>query len=114
PLADLAVAGALGVAAWVAAPGTTGEALRVLALVAFVDVAVNLVPLLTLDGYWLLADALDEPDLRRRSLRALWRWRRPATARDRLLAALAVASLLFGAVVLAAELAVWTGRLVPL
>src|SRR5919201_70726 len=37
----------------------------------YVSILMNLIPLLELDGYWLLAEAIDVPDLRPRSLRFL-------------------------------------------
>jgi hypothetical protein len=114
PGADLTVAGACAAAAFWVGPGELGSLLRVLAVVAYLELAINLVPLLQLDGYWFLADGLDEPDLRRRSLQEL---RHPFTAtgrRHRLLALYAAGSLAFGAGLVAIGLAVWLNELGPL
>ena len=114
PAADLIVAGAFATAALWVGPGELGSLLRVLAVVAYLELAINLVPLLQLDGYWFLADGLDEPDLRGCSLRAL---RHPFTATDRqnrFLALYAVGSLAFGAALIAIGVTVWVNELGPL
>jgi hypothetical protein len=114
PAADLTIAGALATAAFSVGPGQLGSLLRILAVVAYLELAINLAPLLQLDGYWFLADGLDEPDLRRRSLQAL---RHPFTAtsrRNRLLALYAAGSLAFGAALIASGLIIWINELGPL
>ena len=74
-------------------------------------IAVNLVPFLRLDGYWVLADLLDVPGLRRKSfeylaslLPAIGYWWRPArmqTAREKLiLASYGIAAMVTGPYVL--------------
>jgi predicted anti-sigma-YlaC factor YlaD len=66
------------------------------------------VPLLELDGYWFLADALDRPTLQRDARRAL-----AATVRRQRaslgLAAYAAASLVFGVALIALGFAAWWG-----
>jgi hypothetical protein len=42
-----------------------------LAILGLVDIAINLAPILQVDGHWALADLLDEPDLAPRARRAL-------------------------------------------
>ena len=114
PCADLFVAGVLSLAAWQAGEGTVGFVLQALAALIYLGVAINLLPLLQLDGYWLLADVLDRPELRHDSLRALRRWREPTEPAARGLAAYALASLGLGASLLFLAVAVWVDELWPI
>jgi hypothetical protein len=114
PTADLFVAGALAAAAFLLGPTGAGPLVRVLAVVAYLDLAINLMPLLQLDGYWFLADALDEPDLRRLSFQALRHPRTVTGRRSRFLALYAAASLAFGAALLVTGLVLWFTELGPL
>lgn len=66
--ADLVLGGAAALAAWIV-PGTAGELLGVLAVMAYLGVLVNLIPLLALDGYYVLVDVARIPMLRPRALR---------------------------------------------
>ncbi len=68
PLADLVLAGAAAIAASVLGPTALGEVCYRFAGLTFVSAAINLFPLLELDGYWLVTDLLDIPDLRPRAL----------------------------------------------
>ncbi len=68
PVASLVIAGMAGIVAAVVGPSTVGEISYRMAVLTFVLVAVNLLPFLELDGYWLITDLLDVPDLRPRAL----------------------------------------------
>ena len=80
PYIEAVIAGlvALFVWRWPAAPGVD-IATRV-AIVTYVNVALNLIPFVELDGYWVLTDLFDIPRLRARSL-ALLRSEVPARVR---------------------------------
>jgi putative peptide zinc metalloprotease protein len=78
PLADFIIAGVAAIAASVVGPTTLGEICYRFSGLTFVFAAINLFPLLELDGYWLVTDLLDIPDLRPRAwtfLRSDLRWR---------------------------------------
>jgi hypothetical protein len=93
-----------------------------IAVLIYIRVALNATPVLELDGYWLLSDALDRPDLRTESVQALRARLHRRTASLRL-AGYAVLSTLFGAVLLTTSIyaawrsfhhllvALWTGGL---
>jgi putative peptide zinc metalloprotease protein len=68
PASELVVAGVATMALW-AFPGVIGAALLYRFIVInYLVIFENLVPLLELDGYFILADAIEVPDLRARSL----------------------------------------------
>ncbi|MDN5852017.1 MAG: cyclic nucleotide-binding domain-containing protein [Actinomycetia bacterium] len=67
-LADLVVGGVAALLA-VILPGPAAVLLGALAAIAYIGVAVNLIPLLALDGYYVLVDVLRMPMLRSRALR---------------------------------------------
>ncbi len=67
-LVNLVLAGAAGFVALLAANQTVAAVAWVFALWSYVAVLRNLNPLLEYDGYYLLMDALDRPNLRGRSL----------------------------------------------
>ncbi len=76
PFAEFVLAGIASIAL-IALPGTGVAAfLYRFALINYFVIFMNLIPLLELDGYWIFADAIQVPDLRRRSLnfvkRDLW------------------------------------------
>jgi putative peptide zinc metalloprotease protein len=77
PVADLVVAGLAAIVAAVVGPTTLGEICYRFAVLTFVFAAVNLFPFLELDGYWLMTDLLDLPDLRPRAWAFLRRDLRP-------------------------------------
>lgn len=68
PFAEAVTAGAAALAAAAIGPSPVATVLYRFAAVTFVFMLVNLVPFLELDGYWLMTDLLDVPDLRPRSL----------------------------------------------
>lgn len=71
PYANLVLAGAAGTASLLAADATLAAALWTFALVSYLFVLVNLNPLLELDGYYVLMDYLERPNLRTRCMRWL-------------------------------------------
>ena len=71
PFADMVVAAAASLVAWAWPGWILSETLYKFAVLNYVSILMNLIPLLELDGYWLLAEAIDVPDLRPRSLRFL-------------------------------------------
>jgi CRP-like cAMP-binding protein/Zn-dependent protease len=69
PYSELVIAGAASLVVW-AFPGSPAAAiLYKFALLNYFVIFLNLVPLLELDGYFILSDAIQVPDLRPRSLR---------------------------------------------
>ena len=78
PYAELIIAGAASLVAW-AFPdwGHRAGPVQVRASLNYFVIFLNLVPLLELDGYWILSDLIQVPDLRPRSLQFirydLWR-----------------------------------------
>ena len=77
PYAELVIAGAASVIAWAFPDSGAAPLLYKFALLNYFVIFLNLVPLLELDGYWILSDLIQVPDLRPRSLRFirydLWR-----------------------------------------
>jgi CRP-like cAMP-binding protein len=71
PFADMVVAAVASVIAWAYPDWALSETLFKFAVLNYISILMNLIPLLELDGYWLLAEAIDVPDLRPRSLRFL-------------------------------------------
>ena len=71
PFADMIIAAAASIVAWAYPEWVLSETLYQFAVLNYISILMNLIPLLELDGYWLLAEAIDVPDLRPRSLRFL-------------------------------------------
>src|SRR5205807_4643397 len=71
PFADMIVGAVASLVAWRFPGWFLSETFYRFAVLNYVSVLMNLVPLLELDGYWLLAEAIDMPDLRPRSLKFL-------------------------------------------
>lgn len=99
PLFNLALAGALGLAARVAS-GPPQALLVWLSLTNVALVAFNLSPLLEFDGYYVLADLTDTNALRRKAMRFVFgdlarRPRRPRTRREAAAVAYVVAALAY-------------------
>ena len=68
PYAEMIVAGGAALIAWVLPGAAISGVLYRFALLNYFVIFLNLVPLLELDGYWILSDAIQVPDLRPRSL----------------------------------------------
>ncbi len=110
-ITDMTLCGIASIIAWtVGGHATWILVLREFAVLGYLNVLANAAPLLELDGYWFLADALDRPTLQRDSRQALREGlhRRPYSPG---LAAYAVASLVFGTAFVAIGLAAWWGLL---
>ncbi|MGZ4147109.1 MAG: cyclic nucleotide-binding domain-containing protein, partial [Actinomycetota bacterium] len=77
PYAELIVAGGVSLIAWLLPDAPVSGLLYRFALLNYFVIFLNLVPLLELDGYWILSDAIQVPQLRPRSLQfirfELWR-----------------------------------------
>ncbi len=68
PYAEAVLASAAALGAALSGPTALGEVLFRFAGLSYVFILINLVPFIELDGYWLLTDLLDLPDLRPRAL----------------------------------------------
>ncbi|MGY1692015.1 hypothetical protein [Geodermatophilus sp. SYSU D01105] len=106
-LVEGALAGVFVLAAQVVPDPGAAQLLSQAAALAWIGVLLNATPLLQLDGYWMLSDLLDEPDLHRRALSTLARRDLPSRG-NLLLAGYAVAGLLFGVTLLAGAVGMWT------
>jgi CRP-like cAMP-binding protein/Zn-dependent protease len=77
PFAELVVSGIASIVLWLFPEMPFAQLLYTWALLNYFIVFLNLIPLLELDGYWILADVIQVPDLRPRSLQFirhdLWR-----------------------------------------
>jgi CRP-like cAMP-binding protein/Zn-dependent protease len=77
PYAELIVAGGVSLIAWLLPDTPVSGLFYRFALLNYFVIFLNLVPLLELDGYWILSDAIQVPQLRPRSLQfirfELWR-----------------------------------------
>jgi putative peptide zinc metalloprotease protein len=115
PLADATIAGLLGLAVILIGPGDPAAFLGAMMVLLWFDIAVNLVPFLKLDGYWVLADLTDAPDLDERSRRALGRVVRGKHDRNAMvLGGYAALSLTFGLALLCGTIIVWLREFAPL
>ena len=107
-LTDLVTCGSAAIAASWGGNATWAVVLREFAVLGYLNIVINAVPLLELDGYWLLADTLDRPTLRRDAQRALVELvRRESTHKG--LAAYGAASIIFGFGLIALGFAAWWG-----
>jgi CRP-like cAMP-binding protein/Zn-dependent protease len=77
PYAELIIAGAAAMIVWAFPGSVLAPLLYKFALLNYFVIFLNLVPLLELDGYWILSDLIQVPDLRPMSLQFirydLWR-----------------------------------------
>jgi len=71
PYAELVIAGAASAVAWAFPDLSVSHVLYKFALLNYFVIFLNLVPMLELDGYWILSDLIQVPDLRPMSLRFL-------------------------------------------
>ncbi len=68
PFTELVIAGVAGLALFLFPSGPLADLLYKFALLNYLVIFLNLIPLLELDGYWILSDLIQVPDLRPRSL----------------------------------------------
>jgi len=77
PYAEMVIAGAAAMVVWAFPASPVAPLLYKFAVLNYFVIFLNLVPLLELDGYWILSDLIQVPDLRPMSLRFirydLWR-----------------------------------------
>jgi CRP-like cAMP-binding protein/Zn-dependent protease len=77
PFAELVVSGIAAISLWLFPEMPFADVVYTWALLNYFIVFLNLIPLLELDGYWILSDVIQVPDLRPRSLQFirydLWR-----------------------------------------
>lgn len=113
PYAEAVAAGAVAIAAWLWPDRAATPLLFRFAGITYLNVLINLIPFIELDGYWLLSDLLDVPRLRPRAF-AVLRYELPDRIRrrrlaltpvERGLAAFGVAGVAFSA---AALVTAWT------
>jgi CRP-like cAMP-binding protein/Zn-dependent protease len=71
PFTELVIAGAASAGAWAFPEWSLAPVLYKFALLNYFVIFLNLVPMLELDGYWILSDLIQVPDLRPRSLQFL-------------------------------------------
>jgi putative peptide zinc metalloprotease protein len=68
PFTELVIAGAAVLVVFVFPSGPLADLLYKFALLNYLVIFLNLIPMLELDGYWILSDLIQVPDLRPRSL----------------------------------------------
>jgi CRP-like cAMP-binding protein/Zn-dependent protease len=68
PFTELILAGTASIAVWAYPDGPFAGILYKFAFLNYFVIFLNLIPLLELDGYWILSDLIQVPDLRPRSL----------------------------------------------
>jgi putative peptide zinc metalloprotease protein len=68
PFLSLVVAGTASIIAFFLHDRAFGSVMFQLAILTYITGLLNLIPFLELDGYWMMVDALETPDLRPRSL----------------------------------------------
>jgi CRP-like cAMP-binding protein/Zn-dependent protease len=68
PFTELVIAGVASLAVFAFPEGPMADLLYKFALLNYIVIFLNLIPLLELDGYWILSDLIQVPDLRPRSL----------------------------------------------
>lgn len=107
-LSDFVFCGLASTLALAGGNTTWALVLREFAVLGYLNIIINAVPLLELDGYWILADALDRPTLQREARQALADLVQGRLS-NRRLALYGAASLVFGVVGIAGGLAAWWG-----
>jgi CRP-like cAMP-binding protein len=121
PYSGFFLAGLSSLLVWVLPPGIASTVVFKLAVAAYLTNLVNLMPLLLLDGYWILEQWLEIPQLRDRALawvggpfwRMLWSRRRP-TRRELFFSVFGILSAIY--TFLAAFIAIyfWRKKLAPI
>jgi hypothetical protein len=106
-IVEAALAGLCVITSWMMPPGAARELVLQAAALAIIGVLINSTPLLKLDGYWLLADLLDVPDIYRYA-RDVLSTAKESRLRRWLLGLYVVVAALFGLGLLAAAILVWT------
>jgi putative peptide zinc metalloprotease protein len=121
PYSGFFLAGLSSLLAFVLPPGVLSTIFFLLAVAAYLTNLLNLMPLLLLDGYWILEQWVEIPQLRARALafvggpfwRMLWTRRRP-TRRELFFAVFGILSAIYTVVAVFIALFFWRKRLVPI
>ena len=117
PFAELVLAGVASIIVWRFPTWAGSQLLYKFAVLNYFVIFLNLVPLLELDGYWILSDLIQVPDLRPRSLQFtqhdLWhkvRHRERLTLQELGLTAYGLAGAIFTVFVLISAAYFWRAR----
>lgn len=120
PWTGLVLGGLLAIAAALSPTGSIGTLLFTAAFVFLVDNLFNFNPLLELDGYYMLIDFLDRPQLRAEALRfvrgPLWirLWHRRALSREeRVLALFGLSCVAYAILAVGLAIRAWQALLLP-
>jgi len=120
PWTGLVLGGLLAVAAALSPTGSVGTLLFTAAFVFLVDNLFNFNPLLELDGYYMLIDFLDRPQLRAEALRfvrgPLWTrlWQRHSLSREeRVLALFGLSCVAYAILAVGLAIRAWQALLLP-
>jgi CRP-like cAMP-binding protein/Zn-dependent protease len=120
PYSGFFLAGLSSLLVWVLPPGIASTVLFKLAVAAYLTNLLNLMPLLLLDGYWILEQWLEIPQLRERALafvsgpfwHMLWTRRRP-TRRELFFAVFGILSGFYAFIAVFFGVYLWRKRLTP-
>jgi putative peptide zinc metalloprotease protein len=120
PYSGFFLAGLSSLLVWVLPPGIAATVLFKLAVAAYLTNLLNLMPLLLLDGYWILEQWLEIPQLRERALefvggpfwRLLWA-RRRLTRRELFFAVFGILSAIYTFFAAFFAIFLWRKRLTP-
>jgi putative peptide zinc metalloprotease protein len=121
PYSGFFLAGLSAFLAWILPPGIVAIVLFKLAVAAYLTNLLNLMPLLLLDGYWILEQWLDIPQLRDRALafvrgpfwHLLWT-RRRLTRRELFFAVFGMLSAVYTVFAIFLAIFFWRKRLTPI
>ena len=121
PYSGFFLAGLSSLLVWIFPPGIVGTVLFKLAVAAYLTNLLNLMPLLLFDGYWILEQWLEIPQLRDRALafvsgpfwHLLWT-RRRLTRRELLFAVFGILSAVYTFFAVFLAIFFWRKRLTPL
>ncbi len=122
PYAGFVVAGLSSILVWLLSDGSViGMVLFKLAVSAYIANAFNLMPLLLLDGYWILEEWLETPGLRERALHfvrgPLWRQlvdRKPLSRREKFYAIFGSLCAVYSFLAVYTAFIYWGRRLKPI
>ena len=120
PYSGFILAGLSSLLVWVLPPGLASTVFFKLAVAAYLTNLMNLMPLLLLDGYWILEQWLEIPQLRERALafvggpfwRMLWTRRQP-TRRELFFAVFGILSATYTFLAIFIAIFFWRKRLAP-
>jgi putative peptide zinc metalloprotease protein len=108
-LSDFVVCGCASVAAIAGGESAWAVVLREFVVLGYLNIIINAVPLLELDGYWFLADWLERPTLQRDARQALTATLQRQPVANYRLALYAAVSIVFGVGLVLLGFAAWWG-----